>query len=1808
MTKTIAQRDICVSLENVGLKYTVSSYKADTLRERIAKGLIFGRGKRRDLWAIDDISMNFSRGEVVGIIGENGSGKSTLLKIIGGILKPDKGTISTYGSIGAILQLGVGFQRDLTGRENIFLNSAMLGIENATIAERMETIIRFAELEEFIDMPLKTYSSGMEMRLGFSIAVNVNPDILLIDEVLIIGDEAFQKKCFQKIEEFKQEGKTIIIVSHTMTLITQLCDRAILLRKGNVLCSGLPRDVVHYYYQCAGLRDGITVLSREGEDFIFNNGRLFIFKDKKSLTPDPAIYLSCVIDNVHYHSFNAEWKIINKDDCSFSAGGEIPSREISFVINVERNEKGQLDVQYAVSSKRDMFENVACIVQIDKEYQRYFHDLASGSFDAAMHTQAQEIYRSVHSLDSVLGIIPPQDNTSIPPIAFYYEKADTITIDSIQGRERGYAINAMHIRKKVRDVTGRMRLAFYDSAQTILDSVSQKRADRTISAENTSAFFGLESIDIFYGGKQLTCGKGVYTTFNYDNAWLHSANFEWQYEKVSSSIMRMSGIHYLKNIKQNITFSLSPHQLSIESVIEGDAKHSLSEAQVVMQLLPDYDEWFVNEECGSIDVTTHEHLHAEIALPLAHHNAFIALASSVFGMPALGVYNHICLDSMSVHLFNTTQQKLSRCFSVIKNNSSMGEATRFSFVFMPYEECRAVSEIIFCIEMLLIFCSIVEQSISNEHLFIFYGEKGLQIWRKGVLITRGHGIEGVVHGHEFLLKADSANITQCIVEDNKLVLLWDNKTLGSRYVVVIALSRSTCLISTHLQFNDIKKRTQRLTLFVSQEFKSWMQGFKEGVFQDSVSDHALVLSNDEVNSETQFFALKNDSKQIGFLINCQGENAVTEAAVQSSWEDEIVRALSFASAIENDETSFAVSLHFDGGENLYKMRDTILFPASITTDKLKLLCFEHSIRIYVDGRELTSGEGLHFVGITDERIEQLRFVDVEKVDHETIRLIALCNLASNRLTIIVSLVDDTIILALEADEAITSDFSLQMGMSVSEEYQEYMHWQEGEAPIWKKLKNGLKSIAHERKVLYAWGVRSENNTYPVLCVTDANPSPATVISYYNGYDKIVETKWNPFSIMQNRRLMITIRSIDSPLYEEEMKTLAERKKRETYEKEAERTIFRQDSAVTYSAHGLSLLHKQEALTSTNGITFNYTFAGSKYNFDTFIWRVAHKSFEFLELEGYSKNRAIRQRVSIKWLHDEELEVVFGITALEEEGNLENVSYVCLMDESYREWLLGLISGKITEENLGNELQEVPVHLYEWDEEIGCVASGKPILIMQNSTSALRPAVYIRNKESARIELCFSVAEIPLKKNKECVVPFTMRVLPKTKREDWYQTKKEAHTIVRDDLHFEAYNHAFRLFFKDKQITRQKGFDVLVTFDGKSYDALRFPLEIAKQSENELQCVTHFPFGKQYWSWQIQSGHVMRLDIDFDEVTQSKVTDVQLVSYLAEDSYKNNCLLNDDNERHELGQDFIYDHFKGNFRLVFDDTKDENLPIALGGGFNVNDIVYYEIGSDEGQRAKTIKLTRSVDSDSVRSTFLFECGLLREYGSELNMIEKNTMVVWVRNETTLLKVAESAITHGMGLYTAFFVPKIGWHDCVHNAIRQAKKDSPTRLRVRVKWEEIPLVQYWTLELVEAETLKWTLSNEVQKKIVFKKEQINVMLSPSFVQWQIESKKGIFPPSFSQDYGGDWDSVACAEDVTSACSLKCPNGLLPAGKVCFLPHLDGFKTKIINSDDMFQARVIQCSRHGDITYERGEHEVMSVVITMEAEKYIHENPTR
>ena len=279
--------DIAISIDGLGKRYSLGQLqKYKSLRDSLAGALSapFRRREKRSneqFWALKDVSLKIRSGEVIGVIGHNGAGKSTLLKILSRIIEPTTGHARVLGRVGSLLEVGVGFHPELSGRENIYLNGAILGMKKGEIDRKMDEIVDFAEVERFLDTPVKFYSSGMYVRLAFAVAAHLEPDILLVDEVLAVGDAAFQKKCLGKMENVAHQGRTVLFVSHNMATIQNLCPRAVLLSHGGVASDGPAQQVVTEYL--AQVQND-AVLPLDGRTDREGNGSI-VFKNLYATTP-----------------------------------------------------------------------------------------------------------------------------------------------------------------------------------------------------------------------------------------------------------------------------------------------------------------------------------------------------------------------------------------------------------------------------------------------------------------------------------------------------------------------------------------------------------------------------------------------------------------------------------------------------------------------------------------------------------------------------------------------------------------------------------------------------------------------------------------------------------------------------------------------------------------------------------------------------------------------------------------------------------------------------------------------------------------------------------------------------------------------------------------------------------------------------------------------------------------------------------------------------------------------------------------------------------------------------------------------------------------------------------------------------------------------------------------------------------------------------------------------------------------------------------------------------------------------------------
>ncbi len=253
--------NISIDIKNLSKKYKLYPSAVARLKEMANPS---NKTYHTEFWALRDINLEITKGSTFAIVGQNGSGKSTLLQIISGIIKPSSGEIDIRGRISALLDLGAGFHQEFTGRENVFMQGALMGISKHEMNQHFDDIAGFADIGDFLDQPVKTYSSGMYLRLAFATAININPDILIIDEVLAVGDDMFKRRCYRKIQQFQEDGKTILFVSHNLPTVTSICNRAMLLDKGEMITLGTPKEIVHRYSRLLAEREAEYIKQLQG--------------------------------------------------------------------------------------------------------------------------------------------------------------------------------------------------------------------------------------------------------------------------------------------------------------------------------------------------------------------------------------------------------------------------------------------------------------------------------------------------------------------------------------------------------------------------------------------------------------------------------------------------------------------------------------------------------------------------------------------------------------------------------------------------------------------------------------------------------------------------------------------------------------------------------------------------------------------------------------------------------------------------------------------------------------------------------------------------------------------------------------------------------------------------------------------------------------------------------------------------------------------------------------------------------------------------------------------------------------------------------------------------------------------------------------------------------------------------------------------------------------------------------------------------------------------------------------------------------
>ena len=593
-----------ISVDNVSKVYTT--------RQR-AKILMSGRGllnalrlKRPErVTALSGVSLTVEPGESVGIIGPNGSGKSTLLKLIAGVTVPTEGHVTVRGRVASLLELGAGFHPFLTGRENVYLNASILGMRREAIDGVFDRIVEFSGIGEAIDNPVMTYSSGMYVRLGFAVAVHTDPDIFLVDEVLAVGDEEFQRRCRSRLGTLKEHRKTIIFVSHDLGIVNTLCDRIILLHKGRTIARDTPRKTVDYYLRLVGHDAGIHTITDGIVEMVMCNGRGALFSGQNEVSAPAGFTMRVESLGQTHHSETAAWAIEEAGPTTCRARGRMPRLPLvlEWTMAVQN---GVLAWRVDAVCEREFdVSYMAVSLMFPASYTHWLYGDLSGTFPEILPSDVVPAVIVAPERTQTVAAALPKRGSSLPPVLvkaqlnhprFRLVWANT---DYITGG-RVLEVGARFPQDEALMARGRHRLLTItcDLTRSTDELRAHIQAERTVSSGPLAARFEQGQIILAYQGARLSVFPHVYTSMLIGHLWNDSTSLQWGAIRPAGRGFEVCGESRRFPFRQHWRVESGEHGIELRIMLDASEPLDVQEYHTSVVLATNYTQWETDRETG----------------------------------------------------------------------------------------------------------------------------------------------------------------------------------------------------------------------------------------------------------------------------------------------------------------------------------------------------------------------------------------------------------------------------------------------------------------------------------------------------------------------------------------------------------------------------------------------------------------------------------------------------------------------------------------------------------------------------------------------------------------------------------------------------------------------------------------------------------------------------------------------------------------------------------------------------------------------------------------------------------------------------------------------------------------------------------------------------------------------------------------------------------------------------------------------------------------------------------------------------------
>ncbi len=577
----------------------------------------FRRRQHDPVYALQDISFTVEQGEAVGIIGANGSGKSTLLKLLAGVTVPSSGEVMIHGRVASLLELGAGFHPLLSGRENIYLNARILGMNHAEVDHVFDDIVRFSGIEEFIDHPVNTYSSGMFVRLGFAVAVHANPDVFLVDEVLSVGDEEFQRKCRTRIGELREQGRTIVFVSHDLSIVNTLCSRVILLSKGHMVQRGTPRETIDFYLRQIGREVGIHTLTDGEEEAIFCHGRVSVFHRQRELSAPNGFRMDFECMGQWHNSTQADWVVEARGPNHCRARGRMSKLPIVLIWEL-RLEGGTLTWRSAFECEQEVeLPTLASHMYWPLAYTQWFCGERGGEFPSLepgdlVWTTVVPSYSPEPQEEFFIAAGAEQGPTPVRATFEAHNPHAQVTLvntDYVTGARGLMATARMPETERVCSAgchefaTWRLELRLSEEdarlhEAKVREQVRVREEHNTLRIGPAALRFDGGAFRVFYGEEEIAHSVHLHTEMCVSRIWMMSHELLWRKPVRADGVLRISGESQRVPIWQHWELAIERGAFVFRGWIEALKPVEIQEYNVSIGLRADYDHWSTPHESG----------------------------------------------------------------------------------------------------------------------------------------------------------------------------------------------------------------------------------------------------------------------------------------------------------------------------------------------------------------------------------------------------------------------------------------------------------------------------------------------------------------------------------------------------------------------------------------------------------------------------------------------------------------------------------------------------------------------------------------------------------------------------------------------------------------------------------------------------------------------------------------------------------------------------------------------------------------------------------------------------------------------------------------------------------------------------------------------------------------------------------------------------------------------------------------------------------------------------------------------------------